>query len=74
MHREEIKKKLEFFRNKTDSETIVKFRGMIMSRKDAKDLRDHYCGGCGMEKPKPCKYFGEMFCEECYEKFRRGSK
>lgn len=70
MGREELKRKLDFLRKKTDAETIVNFRGLLMSRKDAKEYQNQFCSGCGREKKNPKLYFGELFCSDCVEKWR----
>ena len=32
------------------------------------------CAGCGKEEFKPELYFGEIFCNQCVEKWKAGHK
>lgn len=74
--RRALASEIEALRNlkeKRDRATSVRFRGLILSKKDALEYQEKFCSGCGKEKHKPRLWFGEVFCGECVERFKAGA-
>jgi len=72
--RADLQLQLEYLRKKTDAETLVRFRGVHMSRASAKEFQEQFCQGCGRDKKNPKPYFGELFCGDCVEKWSNGKR
>lgn len=47
---------------------------LILGKKDYLERAKIHCAGCGGTKINPRKWFGEMFCGECVDKFERGER
>lgn len=64
----------EFHRLQAESRKrmLVPFRGMYAPYEAAESYREKFCSGCSREKKNPKLYFGEMFCEDCVEKWLAG--
>lgn len=72
MH-DDLKLQLDFLREVRARKTLVNFRGVDMSQKEAEEIKALYCSGCGREKGKyPKLWFGETFCGDCVERFQAG--
>lgn len=65
-------KELARLREIRRKKTLLMMNGLLVTEKDAREYREHFCSGCGREKKDPKLWFGEVFCGDCVEKFRAG--
>lgn len=75
MGRESDREYLRNLRAKAARRTLVRRGGLLLTQKQAEEYRENYCNGCGGSKGQhPKLWFGELFCNECVEKWRSGQR
>ena len=67
-------KELSILREARRRKQLCKLGGILMSEKEALDYRRSMCGGCGKARTNPKRYFGEIFCSDCVEKWNAGKR